>query len=65
MYNNLNMSIRYYWKKGYYSGLTMHEIKSTWPSIDSVDAAYEFSGRDISFLFNGKVSFPIESLSGV
>ncbi|XP_077051796.1 matrix metallopeptidase 30 [Siphateles boraxobius] len=44
----------YYWKKGYYSGLSMHEIKSTWPSIDSVDAAYEFSGRDISFIFNGQ-----------
>ncbi|XP_016431875.1 matrix metallopeptidase 30 [Sinocyclocheilus rhinocerous] len=44
----------YYWKKGYYSGLSMHEIKSTWPSIDSVDAGYEFSGRDISFLFKGQ-----------
>uniref|UniRef100_A0A9J8D4C6 Matrix metallopeptidase 30 n=1 Tax=Cyprinus carpio carpio TaxID=630221 RepID=A0A9J8D4C6_CYPCA len=44
----------YYWKKGYYSGLSMHEIKSTWPSIDSVDAAYEFSDRDISFLFKGQ-----------
>lgn len=44
----------YYWKKGYYSGLSMHEIKSTWPSIDSVDAAYEFSDRDISFLFKGR-----------
>ncbi|KAG1970214.1 collagenase 3 preproprotein [Pimephales promelas] len=44
----------YYWKKGYYSGLSRHEIKSTWPSIDSVDAAYEFSGRDVSFLFNGQ-----------
>ncbi|RXN18864.1 collagenase 3-like protein [Labeo rohita] len=45
---------RYYWKKGYYSGLSLHEIKSTWPSIDSVDAAYEFSDRDVSFLFKGQ-----------
>ncbi|RXN32616.1 collagenase 3-like protein [Labeo rohita] len=44
----------YYWKKGYYSGLSLHEIKSTWPSIDSVDAAYEFSDRDVSFLFKGQ-----------
>ncbi len=43
----------------------MHEIQSTWPSIDSVDAAYEFSGRGISFLFKGKVIFPKESLGGV
>ncbi|XP_026075896.1 matrix metallopeptidase 30 [Carassius auratus] len=44
----------YYWKKGYYSGLSMKEVKTTWPSIDSVDAAYEFSDRDISFLFKGQ-----------
>uniref|UniRef100_A0A672NDC5 Matrix metallopeptidase 30 n=1 Tax=Sinocyclocheilus grahami TaxID=75366 RepID=A0A672NDC5_SINGR len=44
----------YYWKKGFYSGLSMHEIKSTWPTIDSVDAAYEFRDRDISFLFKGQ-----------
>ncbi len=43
----------------------MHEIQSTWPSINSVDAAYEFSGRDISFLFKGKVIFPKDSLGGV
>uniref|UniRef100_A0A671P7Y2 Acetyl-CoA acetyltransferase, mitochondrial-like n=1 Tax=Sinocyclocheilus anshuiensis TaxID=1608454 RepID=A0A671P7Y2_9TELE len=44
----------YYWKKGFYSGLSMHEIKFTWPTIDSVHAAYEFRGRDISFLFKGQ-----------
>ncbi|KAK2870919.1 hypothetical protein Q8A67_023446 [Cirrhinus molitorella] len=48
----------HYWKKGYYSGLSLHEIKSTWPSIDSVDAAYEF--RDISFLFKGKQYWAVE-----
>ncbi|XP_051539455.1 matrix metallopeptidase 30 [Myxocyprinus asiaticus] len=44
----------HYWKKGFYSGLSTHKIKSTWRSIDSVDAAYEFKGRDITFLFKGK-----------
>ncbi|NP_001035381.1 matrix metallopeptidase 30 precursor [Danio rerio] len=45
---------RYYWKKGYYSGLTLLEIKTTWPSIDSVDAAYEFQDKGTNFLFKGQ-----------
>ncbi|XP_055063853.2 stromelysin-1-like [Misgurnus anguillicaudatus] len=40
----------YYWKK-VYSALSLDKINSLWPSIDSVDAAYEFKNRDITFLF--------------
>ncbi|TRY56327.1 hypothetical protein DNTS_031858 [Danionella cerebrum] len=43
---------RFCWKKGYYSGLSMHKINTIWSSIDSVDAAYAF--KDINFLFKGQ-----------
>ncbi|KAI7793656.1 hypothetical protein IRJ41_025185 [Triplophysa rosa] len=45
----------YYWKKGYNSGISsLRKINSLWPSIDSVDAAYEFEDKDIAYLFKGE-----------
>ncbi|XP_073730575.1 stromelysin-1-like [Misgurnus anguillicaudatus] len=44
----------YYWKKGYYSGLSQHKISSLWPSIDSVDAAYTAKDKKTAFLFKGQ-----------
>ncbi|XP_055063848.2 stromelysin-2-like [Misgurnus anguillicaudatus] len=45
---------RYYWKKGYYSGLSQHKISSLWPSINSVDAAYTAKDRTTTVLFKGQ-----------
>ncbi|XP_056592049.1 matrix metallopeptidase 30 [Triplophysa dalaica] len=57
----------YYWKKGYYSGLSRHKVNSMWPSIDSVDAAYELRNKGINFLFKGKQYWAVKgrtTLSG-
>lgn len=45
----------YYWKKsGYWNGVMTKTVKGTWPSISHVDAAYEYKGRDIALLFEGR-----------
>ncbi|KAA0704192.1 Collagenase 3 [Triplophysa tibetana] len=57
----------YYWKKGYYSGLSRHKVNSMWPSIDSVDAAYELRNKGINFLFKGQQYWAVKgstTLSG-
>ncbi|XP_065121468.1 stromelysin-2-like [Paramisgurnus dabryanus] len=45
---------RYYWKKGYYSGLSQHKISSLWPCIYSVDAAYTLKDTTTTVLFKGQ-----------
>ncbi|XP_072515665.1 matrix metallopeptidase 30 [Salminus brasiliensis] len=44
----------YYWKKSGNHRIQQTRIKSTWPAVTSVDAAYEFKKRDISFFFKGQ-----------
>ncbi|KAF7700947.1 matrix metallopeptidase 30 [Silurus meridionalis] len=45
----------YYWKKStLLKGIPQTLIKTTWPSITSVDAAYEIRSKRISFFFKGQ-----------
>ncbi|KAL4657327.1 collagenase 3-like [Arapaima gigas] len=45
----------YYWKKsGLFNGVQFKSIQSTWPSISSVDAAYENTHEDVAYFFQGK-----------
>ncbi|XP_061106457.1 matrix metallopeptidase 30 [Conger conger] len=44
----------YYWKRNhYFMDIELNTVESTWPSINSVDAAYEYRRKNIAFLFNG------------
>ncbi|KAL7848371.1 hypothetical protein AOLI_G00230890 [Acnodon oligacanthus] len=45
---------QYYWKKTGTSGIQQIRIKSTWPTINSVDAAYELKFKGISYFFKGQ-----------
>ncbi|XP_066506526.1 matrix metallopeptidase 30 [Hoplias malabaricus] len=44
----------YYWKKTGGRKIQQLKTKSTWPAINSVDAAYELRHRDISLFFKGQ-----------
>ncbi|XP_030647963.1 matrix metallopeptidase 30 [Chanos chanos] len=45
----------YYWKKsGSFRGVQLQTIKSTWSSVNYVDAAYEFKARDVAYFFHGR-----------
>ncbi|XP_035289695.1 matrix metallopeptidase 30 [Anguilla anguilla] len=44
----------YYWKRNsYYEDISLNTVKSTWPPISSVDAAYEYRRKNVAFLFSG------------
>ncbi|XP_062870812.1 matrix metallopeptidase 30 [Trichomycterus rosablanca] len=45
----------YFWKRSsLFEGAPQTAIKSTWPSITSIDAAYELRGKGINFFFKGQ-----------
>lgn len=45
---------RYFWKRnGYSTGVTSRPVKSIWPQINSIDAAYEYKKRNIAYFFEG------------
>nr|XP_023700744.1 collagenase 3-like [Paramormyrops kingsleyae] len=45
----------YYWKKtSLSSSIPIALIRNTWPSISSVDAAYENTDKDVAYLFKGE-----------
>ncbi|XP_046876234.1 matrix metallopeptidase 30 [Hypomesus transpacificus] len=44
----------YFWKRnGYSTGVTSRPVKSIWPQINSIDAAYEYKKRNIAYFFEG------------
>ncbi|MCJ8742227.1 hypothetical protein PDJAM_G00079630 [Pangasius djambal] len=54
----------YYWKKStLLKGIPQTLIRSTWPSITSVDAAYELRAKSISFLFRGQYYWGVKATS--
>ncbi|XP_076875365.1 matrix metallopeptidase 30 [Brachyhypopomus gauderio] len=56
----------FYWKKsGYTKDIQVKEIKSTWPSVNSVDAAYELKTRDVAFIFKGKQYWGVRGTSSL
>ncbi|XP_017344511.2 matrix metallopeptidase 30 [Ictalurus punctatus] len=54
----------YYWKKSsLQKGIPQTLIRSTWPSITSVNAAYELRAKRISFFFNGQYYWGVTATS--
>uniref|UniRef100_A0A8C4S1J2 Matrix metallopeptidase 30 n=2 Tax=Erpetoichthys calabaricus TaxID=27687 RepID=A0A8C4S1J2_ERPCA len=44
----------YFWKKStLFNGIQLNTVKSVWPQINVVDAAYEVPFKDTTFLFQG------------
>lgn len=55
----LGLSLSYYWKKtSLSSSIPITLIRNTWPSISSVDAAYENTDKDVAYLFKGTPELP-------
>ncbi|KAG7322638.1 hypothetical protein KOW79_013984 [Hemibagrus wyckioides] len=54
----------YYWKKSSrMKDIPQTLIRSTWPSITSVDAAYELKGKGISYFFKGQNYWAVTATS--